>query len=280
MTGFVGQKVVITGASSGIGKELARQWLALGAHVTAVADVLEKLDAAHAELRAISSAVEARVCDVSDLTMVLAFARDYVSRHGAPDIVVNNAGYAVYQSFIEMAPEEIARLIEVNFSGACFVTRAFLPSMQVARRGHLVMMTSIAGRVAMTPCGIYSAAKHGMVAFAETLRAEVASHNLHVHVVCPGKVPTDFFNHETFLRRPPRPEAQHWIPVQQVARATIEAVEHNHYMTYRPRSYRFVAWASQAIPLLSRPVLQRLMRARIEELSGLESRRASENHGQ
>jgi short-subunit dehydrogenase len=173
----------------------------------------------------------------------------------------------VYQAFEEMDLEEIARLIQVNFAGACFVTRAFLPSMAEAGRGHVVMMASIAGRLAMTPCGIYSAAKHGMVAFAETLRAEVSRHGIGVHVICPGRVETDFFQHQTFVQRAPRPEAQRAIPVESVARATIDAVGHDRFLTYRPRVYGLIVWLAQTMPLLSRPLLQRLMRARVASLS-------------
>ena len=75
----------------------------------------------------------------------------------------------------------------MNFAAPAFV-QAFLGSMAVAGRGNIVLMASIAGRLPMTPCGIYSAAKHGMVAWAETLQAEVARHGIDVHVICPGRV--------------------------------------------------------------------------------------------
>ena len=268
MRSFAGQRVVITGGSSGIGKELARQWLASGAHVTLVADGAARLEAAQHELSTGTAAIETAVCDVADAGAVATMATRYVERHGAPHVLVNNAGYAVYRSFEEMELEEINRLIQVNFSGACFVTSAFLGSMAAARRGHIVLMASIAGRLPMTPCGIYSAAKHGMVAWAETLKAEVARHGIDVHVVCPGRVDTAFFHHDTFVQRTPRPEAQQFVPVESVARAAIEAVERGRFLTYRPRTYRFVVWAAQSLPVLSRPWLQGLMRARIQTLVG------------
>jgi len=170
MNRFAGRRVLITGGSSGIGRELARQWLGLGAHVFVVADAASKLEATVDGLRAIAPSVDMAVCDVANLAAVQAMADAYLARHGAPDILVNNAGYAVYQTFSELDPEEIARLIQVNFAGACYVTRAFLPSMESAGRGHIVMMASMAGRLPMTPCGVYSASKHGIVALAETLR--------------------------------------------------------------------------------------------------------------
>jgi len=266
MTVFAGQRILITGGSSGIGKELARQWIERQAHVTIVADGPERLDATRRELSA-STPVETDVCDVGDAASVAAMANRYLARHGAPHVLVNNAGFAVYRAFEEMDLSEVERLIDVNFAGACFVTRAFLDSMIAARRGHIVMMASIAGRLPMTPCGVYSAAKHGMVAWAETLAAEVAHYGIRVHVICPGRVETGFFDHQTFVERTPRREAQRALPVESVARATIEAVERGRFLTYRPRGYAFVVWAAQSAPVLSRPFLQWLMRSRIATLA-------------
>jgi len=87
-----------------------------------------------------------------------------------------------------------------------------------------------------------------------------------VHVICPGRVETDFFKHPTFVARAPRPEAQRSIPVEEIAAATIDAVTKGRFLTYRPRTYRVVAWAEQAVPVLSRPLLQWLMRARVASL--------------
>jgi NAD(P)-dependent dehydrogenase (short-subunit alcohol dehydrogenase family) len=92
MTSFAGQRIVITGGSSGIGKELARQWLASGAHVTIVADGAAGLEAAQRELSTGTAAIETAVCDVADASGVEVMARRYVERYGAPHVVVNNAG--------------------------------------------------------------------------------------------------------------------------------------------------------------------------------------------
>ena len=107
-------------------------------------------------------------------------------------------GYAVYYTFEQMPPEEIHRLFDVNLVGAALVTREFLPDMIRAGGGDVVMVASIAGRIPMTPCGVYSASKHGLVALAELLQIETARFNIRVHVVCPGRVETDFFSHESF----------------------------------------------------------------------------------
>jgi short-subunit dehydrogenase len=266
MRSFEARRVFISGGSSGIGKEIAREFLKLGAQVTIAANVSDKLTTARTELSVVSPSVSAVVCDIADLDQVRHTAATYVDTFGPPDILVNNAGYAIYRAFEEMEVSEIDRLLRVNFIGACLLTREFLPAMIRGGGGHVVIMASIAGRLPMTPCGVYSAAKHGLVAWAETLRAEVHRHNIHVHAICPGRVETPFFHHETFVQRAPRREAQSQVSVESVAHATIQAVQSGRFLAYRPRWHRLLVWVAHSLPVLSRPALQYLMRARVASL--------------
>jgi short-subunit dehydrogenase len=125
-------------------------------------------------------------------------AQAYRDRFDAPEVLINNAGYAVYYTFDHMPSEEINRLIDVNLVGAALVTREFLTSMIGAGGGRIVMMASIAGRIPITPCSVYGASKHALVALADLLRIETSRFNMKVHVVCPGRVETDFFSHHSF----------------------------------------------------------------------------------
>jgi short-subunit dehydrogenase len=266
MRDFQGGKVFVTGGSSGIGKEIARSFLKLGAHVTIAANMPDKLAATYAELSQLSSSVESVVCDIADLQQVRTVAANYLARYGAPDILVNNAGYAVYRKFEEMDSEEIQRLVNVNLTGACLLTREFLPAMIHARRGHIILMASIAGRVPITPCGMYGAAKHGMVSWGETLMAELAEYRIGVHVICPARVQTDFFDHQTFVTRAPRPEASKAMPASVVAQATIDAIQSGRFITHIPRWHGAMVWLSQTLPFIARPSFQRLMRARVASM--------------
>jgi short-subunit dehydrogenase len=263
-----GTRVFITGGSSGIGKRLAADCLKRGAHVTIAANDPERLARAHQELCEIAPLVESFVCDVADPRQVHETAARYVATFGAPDVLVNNAGYAVYQTCEQMPAEELDRLLRVNLGGACLVTREFLPSMIAAHRGHVVMLASIAGLVPMTPCGPYSAAKHGLVAFSHILRAEVERFGVRVHVVCPGRVKTEFFAHVSFASRAPRRETEWLIPIDAVTGAVLDAIERNRFMTYVPRTYGVLVWLTRALPLLSGPMLHRLLRARVESVYG------------
>src|SRR5262249_17100953 len=165
-------------------------------------------------------------------------------------VLINNAGYAVYYTFEQTQPEEIQRLVAVNLVGAALVTREFLHDMIRAGGGDIVMMSSIAGRIPMTPCGMYSASKHGLVALAELLQIETARFNMRVHVVCPGRVETNFCSHESFKTRAHRPETTRTIPLELVSRSVIDAVASKRFMTYVPRSYALLAWFSGALPMV------------------------------
>lgn len=263
---FSNKKVFITGGSSGIGKQLAADFLRLGSHVGILSNDPLKLESARVDLSAISPTVSALTCDVSQLDQVKSAVAAYTEQYGAPDILINNAGYAVYRTFEEMPTDEILRLLAVNLAGVCALTREFLPSMIQSGGGNIVLMASIAGRIPMTPCGVYSAAKHGMVAWGTGLRAELKRFNIRVHVICPGRVETDFFSHSSFVERKPRVEARWTVSMEAVSRATIAAVRANRFMTYVPKSQALLVWLTNSLPFVFRPALERIMGTRVEEI--------------
>jgi short-subunit dehydrogenase len=266
MEAGMSDKVLITGGSSGIGKQLAADYLRRGAHVTIVSNNTAKLQSARSELAAISPSICALACDVTELGEVRRLAEEYLRQFGPPAVLVSNAGFAVYRLFVEMPAEEIQRLLTVNFVGGCLITREFLPAMVAAGHGDVVVMASIAGRLVMTPCGVYSAAKHGLVAWAHTLRLELKQTGVRVHVICPGRVETDFFAHETFVQRDRRAETRFTTTVENVSRATIAAIQKNRFMTCVPSSYGLLVWLANSFPFPVRMLLDRLMEKRVRSL--------------
>ena len=258
--------VLVTGGSSGIGKEIARLYLRRGAEVVLTADGPAKLRAAEQELASEGGRVSSVVCDIGDPRSVAEMSELVLTRHGCPDVLVNNAGFVTYRVFEETPPEEIERLVSVNFLGHMRCARAFTPYMIERRSGTIVNMASIAGRVLMAPNGIYSAAKHGLVAWSETLRHELHRFGIDVVVVCPGRVPTGLFDHETFRDRRAGPETRQLISATEVARATVRAVDRGQSMVYVPNHLGLLAWASGLVPPLSRWLLGALIRRRAEEI--------------
>jgi uncharacterized protein len=263
---WTGKKVLITGGSSGIGKRIALDLLRAGASVGIVAHDTAKLEATTSELRQVSSNVWSHTCDIASLAEIRAMTQACRELFGVPDVLINNAGYAVYHAFEQMSSEEIQRLLDVNFGGAALVTRELLPDLIAAGGGDIVMVASIAGRVPMTPCGVYSASKHGMVSLAQLLHVELARFNIRVHVVCPGRVETDFFAHESFRQRAHRPESERTIQIETVSQAIIDCVARNRLMTYVPRYYGLLVWLTNVIPIAFRPLWHKLMTSRVNAL--------------
>lgn len=263
---FRDKRILITGGSSGIGKAVAADLLRLGAHVGIVADEPEKLRGAEAELKGISPHVWSHPCDVARHEDIHRMATAWRAAFGAPDVVISNAGFAVYYTFEQMTSADVRRLFDVNLTGAALVVHELLPDMIRAGGGDIVFVASIAGRLPMTPCGVYSASKHGLVTLAELLQVELARFNIRVHVVCPGRVETNFFDHASFQARAHRRETRHILPISVVSRAILDAVTRNRFMTYVPRYYALLAWLAGAVPLLFRPVWHRLLASRVESV--------------
>lgn len=265
---FSTKLVLITGGSSGIGKQIAADMLRRGAQVILVAKGAEGLAQASHDLSGISSQVESFECDIGDSQKVLRLREYVLAKYGCPQIIINSAGFATYRTVEDSSLDEIEQMVNVNFLGAVRCTKAFLTCMIERRSGIIVNMASIAGRLVMTPNGTYSASKHALVAWSEVLLYELTRFGIHVHAVCPGRVEegTAFFNHETFKTRAPRAETRLTITVNDVSRATLQAIDRNRFLTFVPWTLGIVVWLTNAFPFLVKPVYRQLMLSRIESV--------------
>lgn len=264
---FVGQTVVITGGSSGIGKQLASDFLKSGANVTIVSHDPERLEMAFTELSLIASNVEAIDCDIRNPMQVGRMAEHILGSSRHVDILINNAGYAVYRPFEESSVEEILDILDVNLSGAMRCTKAFLPDMISRRSGRIVNISSIGGETIITPNAAYCAAKHGMVAWSKAIRYELVRFNIGVNVICPGHTKTNFHSHPTFRRRDPyrRKNSRSLMP-EDVSMATISAILKNRAVTYVPWWQGIVAWSLNAFPFVTLPFWNWVTSKRITQL--------------
>jgi short-subunit dehydrogenase len=262
---FRGKKILITGGSSGIGKALAHA-LADMAGVAIVAHRPEALATTVEEFARDGLCVQPFTCDLSDARQTIALAKRVVEEFGPPDILVNNAGSATYRPFEQMPAAEVDALIEVNLVACLRLTHALLPGFIRRRSGAIVNIASIAGRLALTPNIVYAAAKHGMVAWSECLSYELDRFNIQVTVVCPGRVLTSFFDHETFRTRAARPEVRYTVPLSRVVNGTLESVARGRFLTYIPRTLGLLVWAKNTMPFIVEPLYRRLMLQRIETL--------------
>ncbi len=176
---------VVTGAGSGIGRELALQLAPKGPLVLADIDV----DAAHRtaeEVRAVGGEAIPVACDVGSASDVEAMARRAHDAFGVVDLVVNNAGVLVTGTVSDLSLEDYRRAIDVNLWGVIHGCRAFAPNMRARRSGRILNVASLAGFVPLPLMGPYGATKAAVIALSESLHAELRETGVSVTVLCPS----------------------------------------------------------------------------------------------
>jgi uncharacterized protein len=254
--------VVVTGGSSGIGAAIARALSARGWHCVLIARDEERSRAVAEEVEG-----EYELCDVGDREAVDRTAASVMERHPAIKLLVNNAGFAGRvpgevrrRGFLDADPDRLEELVRVNFLGAIWCLRAFLPALQAARPAHVVNVASVAGTVAVPP-GPYSATKHALVASSRALAATLPSQGIHVHTVNPGFVETPGFPQRGVLGN--RLLERMVVAPEDVATRVVQAVERNRPEIFIPGWYRLPALVQAIAPgLLSRALARRVKRRR------------------
>jgi short-subunit dehydrogenase len=241
-----GAVALVTGASRGIGREVARQAAERGARVGLVARSAADLDEVLSRIGGRGVAVAA---DVGDPARVTEAVRQVEAALGPVDVVVANAGIGAYGPFAATDPDEIERLTRVNWLGTAHLLRAVVPGMVERRRGHVAVVASVAGRMAAPLEALYSATKFAQVGLAEALAIELAPHGIGVSVVNPGPVATEFFaaRGHAYDRRFPRQ-----VSPERVATAVVDAVEHGQAERFIPRWFRPALVSRVLLPPLYR----------------------------
>ena len=189
-----GATVLITGASSGIGLELARELAPRARVLVLVARRAERLERLKDELSAKHPGlvVRAEPCDLSDPDAVDVLSRRLLEDFGAVDVLVNNAGAGVQGLYEESDWERVYAVIRLNVVALALLTRRFTPAMVARRRGGILNINSVAGVAIMPGMAAYGGAKHFVTGFTETLRAELAGTGVVVSQALPGPVETGF----------------------------------------------------------------------------------------
>jgi NAD(P)-dependent dehydrogenase (short-subunit alcohol dehydrogenase family) len=188
---FDGKTVLVTGASSGIGRETALAFAAAGANVVLVARRAAALAKVATQARASGAEALSVATDVTNPTAVAACFRKAVQRFGSVDVVVNNAGVLLPATVAEIDPADLQRMLDVNLFGALHVMQAAVKQMQKQDSGgHIVNVASLAGRRGFSPLGGYCASKFALVGLTEALRTELMGSNVGVSLVLPGVIDT------------------------------------------------------------------------------------------
>lgn len=245
----VTQAVFITGAGTGIGAALAREYAGRGARVGCFARGAARLEALREELGEAQCAIYAG--DVRDAGVVAAAALDFTARWGSPDVVVANAG--VSRGTLTEHAEDLAAfraILDTNVLGVVHTFQPFVSSMRAARRGRLVGIASVAGFRGLPGSAAYSASKAAAITYLEALRVELAPAGVAVVTICPGYVETPMTESNPY----PMPFL---LRSDEAARRIVRAID-------RRKRFCVIPWqmaiVGRMFEMLPRPVYDRLLR--------------------
>ena len=222
---LAGQTAVITGAGRGIGAAIATTLAGLGAHAVLCGRTRKALESTDATIHAQGGQSSIMECDVADLRSVESVAERVERTFGRLDVLVNNAGIGGAGGPLhQFPPDDWERVLNTNLRGVYYCIRSLAPIMIKARTGHIINISSLAGKNALPNGAAYAASKWGLNGLTYSVAEELRAHNIRVSVICPGSVHTEFSPH-------PGKNAEKMLQASDVAHAVAMIV------TQAPQSF-------------------------------------------
>jgi short-subunit dehydrogenase len=232
-----GAKVLLTGASSGIGAATARALATAGATVALVARRRDRLEQVLADCREASPGSTMWVADLADLDAIADLARDAEQALGGVDVLVNNAGAPKRRHVTALTPDEVEQVMALNFFSPVRLTLALLPAMRERRRGVVVNVASLGGRIGIATEAAYCASKFAFAGWSEAAAIDLAGSGIDVRLVTPGAFESEIWdqpdNDPPFFDTPK-------APPEVCAQAIVAAIEGTRFETYAPDMQQFV----------------------------------------
>jgi NAD(P)-dependent dehydrogenase (short-subunit alcohol dehydrogenase family) len=193
---LAGQVAVVTGAGRGIGAAIARTIAAMGATVVLCGRTRKTLETTAEAIARAGGQAEVAVCDVADLQSVEALAAQVERTRSRVDILVNNAGIGGFGGPLHaLAPVDWDRILNTNLRGVYYMIRSLAPIMMRTKTGHIINISSLAGKNALPNGAAYAASKWGLNGLSYSVAEELRSHNIRVSVLCPGSTDTELTPH-------------------------------------------------------------------------------------
>lgn len=261
MDDFRGKQSLITGAAGGIGRALAFQLAAAGAHLWLVDVDREALEQLAEELRSNGRDVVISAVDLTDRAAIESLGNAVITRWRGLDLLINNAGVAYYGPTHRMTELQWDWLLGINLLAPVHLTRKLLPALLSREGSHIANMCSISGLVAGGRFNAYHTSKFGLVGFTEALRAEYGRIGLGVTAICPGPVTTNLYRDCQTGKGTRAPEPPEWLSAspERVATLTLRAIRWNRRMILiTPLAHllyqmkRFVPWLIDGMNTFSR----------------------------
>jgi len=257
---MTGKRVLVTGASSGIGEATAKCYGAAGAHVLLLARNADRLSAVAEAIRKDGGTAICFPVDLAEAEAVQEVAARIEREAGAPDVLINNAGAGRWLPLDETTPDEARAMIAVPYLAAFDLTHAFAPAMVARGSGSLVFVTSPASYLAWPNASAYIAARRAIAGFAEALQSELKPTGVVVTLVVLGNVETPYWDNNPGSRKNV-PEAPPFVPnltADEAAEAIFDGVQQKKTVVIKPPAYR-VLFALNA--LFPKTVASQLRRA-------------------
>ncbi len=245
MRSLRGKRVLITGSGRGMGRTIAETFARAGAEVILSDRDPSLVETAVAELQKAGLRATGYVLDVTDTEQIALVRSRLLAEQGPLDVLINNAGVVYGGPFLATPLAHHCSTLAVNLTGMVAVTWTFLPDLLTRPEGHVVFLSSASALLALPFATTYAASKWAVLGFAESLRDELrvqGQHHVGITTVCPSYVDTGMFTGV----RPPRLTA--WLRPEQVAEATLRAVERRHELVLLPWPVRFMPFFAGILP--------------------------------
>jgi hypothetical protein len=256
-----GRAALITGASSGLGLEFARQLCARGHDAILVARRADRLESLAAELRQrYDRRVEVLPCDLADATARSRMLVDLAALDLELDILVLCAGFGLGGPFLHQDPDRITAMVRTNVEAVMVLSRALIPPMAERRSGAVLLVSSMAGNQPMPNFGAYAATKAAITSLAEALHCELAAHRIGVTALCPGGVRTEFSSVGGVEHVEKRTPGVVMIGAEACVRAGLEGLDRGKRVVMPRVGVRAMAWfGSHAPRALWLPLCKKMM---------------------
>ena len=259
---FKNKVVLITGASSGIGKQTAIEFAKLGSSIILVARRKNKLEQVENELKQFNVNTLVCTCDVSKKDQVEKMSKIVLEKFNSIDILVNNAGFAIYGSVYDLSINDIESQMETNYFGMIYCTKNFLPLMLEKKSGHIVNVASVAASFGLPGIASYCASKFAMLGFSEGLKHELSGTGVGITVVSPIMVKTNFFDHPSFEKMPKYSPTS--LNSKTVAKVIVKAANSSRLEIITPSIVRGAVWLKHTFPYFINPILGKSFKKQLE----------------